>query len=393
MFGFQQVFEIFSAKMDCAFYYRKAGSVHCTAQGLEPDKVKTLTKHKMEIFQKSYMCELSIPVLIVLAGFNPNDVHDNYFVPRTRIGLPGDLTPDELARILFPSIDAWRAEVASDEGDKSKGAEELLSNVLPFLAKVLAQDGIFWIKRFPNNPSVQEFLRLIDGRTGAEHYTFWAARMRQEVKDMVEKKKAAKQRIDGLDEAVSRSMAKLDELEQKLEVANNALERTSQVMHQLGTPLMPPAPRLPATQLAVASAQSEMPSRPVPRRTMPSMGNVLRLGNNPRKPIVNAVSFYKTVERLVFYHETHHHDAIKKRMKADDWQHPKEDPMQWIMLKKIYGRIDERMVELGLTQTKENRAHQARWLDENERKEMTLYQYVNFLRRREGAAGTRPRRR
>ena len=157
--------------------------MHCTAQGLEPEKVKTLTKHKMEIFQKSYMCELSIPVLRALAGFNPNDSHDEYFVPRTSIGLPGDFSPGELAKILFPKIETWKMEAASDDGDKSKGANEFLTSVLPFLAEVLAQDGIFWIDRHPNNPAVQEFLRLIDAKTGDENYTFWARRMREKVKN------------------------------------------------------------------------------------------------------------------------------------------------------------------------------------------------------------------
>ena len=122
---------------------RKAGSVHCTAQGLEPEKVKTLTKHKMETFQKSYMCEMLVPVLTTLAGFNPIDPHDRYFVARTTIGLPGDLSPSNLSTILFPHVTRWKNEVASDDGDKSEGGDVFLTTVLPFLTEVIVQDGIF----------------------------------------------------------------------------------------------------------------------------------------------------------------------------------------------------------------------------------------------------------
>ena len=401
--------------------HRKAGSIHCTAQGLEPEKVKTLTKHKMEIFQKSYMCEMSTPVLTTLAGFNPINPHDGYFVARTTIGLPGDLSPSELSTILFPHLARWKNEIASEGGDKSEGAHVFLTSVLPFLAEVIVQDGIFWIDRYPDNPAVQEFLRLIDGKTGDEHYTFWARRMRKKVKDIYAERKVEKTQAKDLFKSLAASIEKSDALSsrmeqsiQKSEMLNSKMEQAIANFENLSQPLqlangapaaVTVAPLAASVPLALPAPSETSHSRQNvtttldqhqsghsrPRALPTNMGTMLRLGNNPRKPIINAVSFYKTVEKLMGYFHIHHHNLVKKRMASADWQNAKEDPNRWSQIKKIYARVEDRLDELGMTHSQENKVQAAKWLDENEKKEKTLHQYVAFLRRREGAVGTRRR--
>jgi hypothetical protein len=83
-------------------HMRKAATAFTTAQGLPPDMVKTISKHKVEVFLQSYACAVSIPVSVCLAGYLPNDKNDTYFVPRTTIGLPGNLSVEQVSNILFP---------------------------------------------------------------------------------------------------------------------------------------------------------------------------------------------------------------------------------------------------------------------------------------------------
>ena len=155
---------------------RKAGSVFCTAQGLTGQQVKSLTKHKQDVFDKDYFCELCIQVMTTIAGFIPDNENDRYFVPRSSIGLPGNVPPDDIAKLLFPDLNRWRNEYNSENGDKTNSSKEFLFSVIVYLAEVICQDGVLWLKNHKKNPAVAELKRLLDGRTGVENYATWAQR-------------------------------------------------------------------------------------------------------------------------------------------------------------------------------------------------------------------------
>ena len=192
-------------------FHRKAGSVFCTAQGLTGAQVKTLTKHKQDVFDKDYLCELCIKVMTTIAGFLPNNDNDCYYVPRAMIGLPGDLEAGELAKLLFPNLTIWREEHQSANGDKSSSCSEFLYTVIVYFAEVICQDGVLWIHNHKNNPAVNELKRLLDGRTGAENYVSWTQRKLNEIKQSVKllqtKKTEIKDLKAGLAEAIESTMS------------------------------------------------------------------------------------------------------------------------------------------------------------------------------------------
>ena len=76
----------------------------------------------------------------VIAGFLPHN-NDHYYVPRSTIWMPGSLTPDQVAAILFPNLVLWRNEFNSPDGDKSKSTEECLYKVILYLSEVIVHVG------------------------------------------------------------------------------------------------------------------------------------------------------------------------------------------------------------------------------------------------------------
>ena len=104
------------------------------------DLVKLQTKHKNDASDRYYASQVSIPVCKVNAGFIKDEV---YFVPRSKIGLPGNLTVEELANILFPFIPRLQDKLDNENGDDCSASRHLIDVILPFFAEVLVQDGMF----------------------------------------------------------------------------------------------------------------------------------------------------------------------------------------------------------------------------------------------------------
>lgn len=200
----------------CTFN-RKVGATFCTAQGLNPAEIKTVTKHKQDVFDKNYMCELSIKVMTTLAGFLPLDPLDKYYVPRAAVGLPGDLDPDQLATILFPKMEMWKNELDSASGDKTKGARTFIHTVLPYLSEVIAQDGVLWAKHHAQNPAFLAVQNQLDGKTGSQNYAAWCQQKYAEIKDDAETCILRRERTDELNAKLAKRVQDLDSIYVRLQ--------------------------------------------------------------------------------------------------------------------------------------------------------------------------------
>ena len=194
---------------------RKAGSDFCTAQGLSSADVRTLTKHKTDVFEKDYMSELSIKAMTTIAGFIPNS-NDTYYVPRAQISL--DVSKDTITKLLFPSIDRWKQEITSELGDNSPSANEFLNNVLPYLASVMFQDGVLWTKKHPNNPAVQDFCRRMNSLTPSVNYSTRCVLARQKNIDLANQDNIRKQHERNNNDALVCELQQLKETIRKQEV-------------------------------------------------------------------------------------------------------------------------------------------------------------------------------
>jgi Centromere DNA-binding protein complex CBF3 subunit, domain 2 len=147
-------------------HVRRSGTEFASAQGeLTTQEIVSMTKHSMpnqSTLEASYHTELSRRILECMAGF-PRQ-RGQYSVPRTRIPIE-ELWPlglDDLIVRLFPSYPTWVDQWKSELGDNSYAAENFLEGVIPFFAKVIAQDGCFWILKYPNH-EVSILLRNVLG--------------------------------------------------------------------------------------------------------------------------------------------------------------------------------------------------------------------------------------
>jgi hypothetical protein len=422
-------------------HMRKAATTFLTAQGLPPDVVKMMTKHKVEVFIQSYICELSIPVCVCLAGFLPNKSTDRYFIPRSLIGLPSDMTTEEITNILFPERTKWITEFVSDDGDKTKGAHHFLFDVLPFLAEVVCQDGIFWVQHFPANPAVRQLLARLENKTGTRNYLDWARDKRKEVKKILEEMEEHHKTVlvgevigappddersgilyhDILHQRrelqrermlLEQQRLQLNEREIQLNARELSVQSRDLWLRQRQEIMLQPFP--PPETLVVAQTDQDneglrtqnllhntLPETnqehtiPCPVTgtvvmqdiravgTVPLAQNNLRLlrtnANDAVKPTILSVNAYRSLENLVKNRQLHLHDAILhgKKMKRDDWANPKVDPNNWSRLKVLYQRIADRQRDGG-----ETMEQAARWLDQNERlvRQLNLNQYLQFLK-------------
>ena len=86
-----------------------------------------------------------------MAGFSKKQA---YFVPRALLPLPHAIGWYE--ERLRPELATWREEAAHPTlEDKSICADKFLNELIPYFLEVVVQDGIYFVKDFPNHPFSQ----------------------------------------------------------------------------------------------------------------------------------------------------------------------------------------------------------------------------------------------
>lgn len=150
-------------------HMRKAGMEQSSVFGdLSTDEQATMSKHKTEKVYR-YVTELYAPVMKVMAGFGRTEV---YSVPRAEITIPYE-QPELL---VFPHIHVWQAQMESPMGDKCEAARNFLNKMLPWLAEVVIQDGVYWIDRYP-----EHFISILLRRAMPANYEAWAKEQRNRI--------------------------------------------------------------------------------------------------------------------------------------------------------------------------------------------------------------------
>lgn len=130
-------------------HLRSSGMERASTRGLNADEVATMSKHKKERIFESYMTELYPSVMQVMAGFRKEE---SYFVPRIEVELPCEL--QYLIRYCFPAYDNWLSDwnEGQGSGDRHASTRNFLTELIPFISRVIVQDLPWWLKYFPNHP-------------------------------------------------------------------------------------------------------------------------------------------------------------------------------------------------------------------------------------------------
>ena len=203
-------------------HLRKSGIEGASAGGLDAQSIGTMSKHNSERgsskMTNTYFTELYPPVLLWASGYDKNDIY-TYNNPRTRLEMPNDYI-----NILFPQLHTWKAEQASELGDKRTCTMHFLGKVIPFLAMVVIQDGIYWSKDYPNNEASRLLLSMMPLT-----YPKWALDARQRIRNQA--KDVAQVQVDNLNGTAQRAFNLMISVqEQHHQQANQQL---GQILQQL----------------------------------------------------------------------------------------------------------------------------------------------------------------
>jgi Centromere DNA-binding protein complex CBF3 subunit, domain 2 len=206
-------------------HLRTMGIEHASVAGLNNDELGTLSKHITDKIDR-YTTELYPPVLKVMARFSKEE---EYWVPRLSLGLPSDFTHNDLVKCLWPRIDEWREQQRSTYGDfpcDGCAASNFLWKVLPFFAMVIFQDGIYWLRDFPNNEATRLLAHIMP-----TWYPEWAADARDKVEEMIQHREDSK--ITTLNTAVQAAFTalanKMDAGEERLNTRIEAMANNLQL--------------------------------------------------------------------------------------------------------------------------------------------------------------------
>ena len=200
--AYNAVYDANNFRWGKTIHMRSAGIEHASGKGgLDAGQVSTMSKHKTGKLDTVYMTELYPPLMMVMAGFKKND--GIYNVERATLELPW--SQREIEGFVFPKLPVWRLQQQSPLGDKSLAAQNLLYSVLPYLAMVVVQDGIFWLRDFKDH----EVSKLLLKRMPAT-YELWAKNARENI-EVSQRQRQLMQRSN-LDESAANAIMSLSDL-------------------------------------------------------------------------------------------------------------------------------------------------------------------------------------
>jgi hypothetical protein len=169
-------------------HLRSSSTEYASAVGeLTAEEIATMTKHGgsktgVATLLKHYITELFAKVLRVMSGFEKDN--KDYRVWRTRFNVDGFCAQfgKEPVDFIFPFYWHWKEQQEGEDGDHSNAADNFINMTLPFLAKVVLQDGVYWIQNFPNHPAVRLLLWQMQGTPYvqfAQNCREWARQQQQ----------------------------------------------------------------------------------------------------------------------------------------------------------------------------------------------------------------------
>jgi hypothetical protein len=107
-----------------------------------------------------YMTELHPHLLAVMAGYKASEFNQYFnlqcklqFEPQYNPNHKADHAPfEDVTRLVFPMYDEYIDRFENSPVDPGVSARNFVYKLLPFLAQVVVQDGVFWIRQWPDHP-------------------------------------------------------------------------------------------------------------------------------------------------------------------------------------------------------------------------------------------------
>jgi hypothetical protein len=191
-------------------HLRKQGIDKAKQGGATREDISQQTGHGKESIDISYLPELPPDVMHIAAGFSLRQGESMYLLCRVFIRTDDpefplveadpNISDAGLARKLFLHYPRWLTE--HESGLKWDCGTNFLHKLLPFLARVLVQDGVYWVAMYP----MHEVSRLLISVFG-ERYLEWADRQREAVRHVEED--AKNKQIQALDAGAQAAFSSL----------------------------------------------------------------------------------------------------------------------------------------------------------------------------------------
>lgn len=190
---------------------RKLGIIRAHQMGADRENIILLSKHTTHKVDTSYLPELPYTAMLACAGF---DVfrRQEYYIPRSYAKVPEGWISQ-----IFPYLNTWKQHVNETWGyDKGMSAKSFVNTLLPFLAEIVIQDGIYFISMYPEHPYSKMLLQKL------QHFGYeqWAADMRAAVESRevtVQENANEDRRYEAMLRTTEHTVRKVSNLEQRID--------------------------------------------------------------------------------------------------------------------------------------------------------------------------------
>lgn len=145
--AFKEYFNAADIQYTKLTHVRKLGIIRAHQLGADRENIILLSKHTTHKVDTSYLPELPYNALLACAGF---DVfrRQEYYIPRSYAQVP-----TAWHGRIFPYLQRWQSQVNDmREYDKGMSAKTFVNYILPHMAQIIIQDGIYFVDAYPNHP-------------------------------------------------------------------------------------------------------------------------------------------------------------------------------------------------------------------------------------------------
>jgi hypothetical protein len=172
--------------------------------------------------------ELPSSAVLATSGF---DVfrREEYYIARSYVQVP-----PQWIQMIFPYLNLWRFQVNEQLGfDKGAAAKNFVNLLLPFLAEIVIQDGIYFQKSYPNHT----FSEILMHKLQAVNYEEWASNARDQVKDrevIMEQNITKDRKYEAILRTTEQLVMKINNLEQRIDgLSDNIREIKEAIMQNI----------------------------------------------------------------------------------------------------------------------------------------------------------------
>jgi len=207
-------------------HVRKLGITRAHQLGADRENIILLSKHTTQRVDMSYLPELPYQAMLACAGY---DVYrrQEYFLPRSYAQVP----PCWINKI-FPYLNLWRSQVLEMRGyDKGASAKSFVNNVLPHLAEIVIQDGMYLMEIYPEHPYCGVLQELMRG----SGYENWAVQMRERIhrrEHDVQVASSGNAQYDSIMTSSERTVHKVTSLEHRIDMLQSQITMLQQMLQE-----------------------------------------------------------------------------------------------------------------------------------------------------------------